>query len=186
MPDLRCHFDSDGWLQGPISVTHLLTPNRYDSGFSHHAHGVVMHTEDGYEAGTVATFMNPAAEVSSFFSIAENGSCHQYLPVGHGYVAWTQGAGNEEWRGIEDEDGTHPSVPFTAAQITAFAQILEAFSAYDHFPLQVTDSVDGYGLGWHGMGGAAWGGHPDCPGDVRKAQRGKIVTLAMAIRQETP
>lgn len=23
----RCHFDADGWLQGPISITHLMTPN---------------------------------------------------------------------------------------------------------------------------------------------------------------
>ena len=179
---LRCHFDSDGWLQGPIRITHLLTPNRYSSGYSSHGRGVVMHTEDGYEAGTVATFMNPAAEVSAFFSIADDGSCHQYLPVGHGYVAWSQMAGNETWRGIEDEDCTDPSVPLTDAQVTTFAQILELFSRYDGFPLQVTDSVDGTGLGWHGMGGEAWGGHWSCPGDARKAQRPQIVALAMAIR----
>ena len=179
---MRCHFDANGWLQGPISITHLLTPNRYNSGFSHHGKGVVLHTEAGYEAGTVATFMDPAAEVSAFCSVGITGAVHQYLPVGHGYVAWTQMAGNPEWRGVECEDQTHPSTPLTKAQITAFAQILEAFSAYDGFPLQITDSVDGTGLGWHGMGGAAWGGHFDCPGDVRKAQRPQIVALAMAIR----
>jgi len=28
------------------------------------------------------------------------------------------------------------------------------------------------------MGGAAWGGHPDCPGDLRKAQRQTILDIA--------
>lgn len=179
---LRCHFDADGWLQGPVAITHLLTPNRYDSGFAEHGQGVVMHTEDGYEAGTVATFMNPAAQVSAFFSISTSGAIHQYLPVGHGYCAWTQAAGNQAWRGIECEDFTHPSLPLTPAQVIAFAQILEACSAYDGFPLQVTDDVNGTGLGWHGMGGQDWGGHLSCPGDVRKAQRPQIIALAMAIR----
>ena len=179
---LRCHFDSDGWLQGPIQITHLMTPNRYNSGFGT-GRGVVLHTEDGYEAGTVETFMNPASQASAFFSISASGSCHQYLPVGHGYCAWTQAAGNEAWRGIEDEDGTHPSVPMTNAQLAAFAQILEACSAYDGFPLQITDDpVNGHGLITHGDGGTAWGGHFQCPGDVRKAQRPQIIALAMAIR----
>ena len=182
---LLCHFDADGWLQGPIAITHVLTPNRYNSGFGT-GRGVVLHTEAGYEAGTVATFMNPAAQVSAFFSIAQSGACHQYLPVGHGYCAWSQEAGNQAWRGIEDEDGTHPSVPLTAAQIQAFAQILEACSAYDGFPLQITDEVNGHGLILHSDGGAAWGDHLSCPGPVRAAQRPHIIALAMSIRQEKP
>jgi hypothetical protein len=178
----RCHFDSDGWLQGPVSITHVMTPNRYNSGFGT-GRGVVLHTEAGYEAGTVATFMNPAAQVSAFFSIAQSGACHQYLPVGHGYCAWSQEAGNEAWRGVEDEDGTHPSVPLTAAQVATFAQILEACSAYDGFPLQVTDDpVNGHGLILHSDGGVAWGDHLSCPGPVRAAQRPAIIALAMSIR----
>lgn len=177
----RCHFDSNGWLQGPISITHLMTPN-HGTGFGT-GRGVVLHTEAGFEQGTVATFMNPAAQVSAFFSIASGGACHQYLPVGHGYTAWSQAAGNEAWRGIEDEDGTHPSVPLTAAQITAFAQILEACSSYDGFPLAIADDpVNGHGLILHSDGGQAWGGHTSCPGPVRAAQRGQIVALARAIR----
>lgn len=185
MTDLRCHFDSDGWLQGPIRITHLLTPN-HGTGFGT-GRGVVMHTEDGFEAGTVNTFMNAANKVSAFFSIAQDGSCHQYVPVGRGLTAWSQAAGNEAWRGIEDEDGTHPSVPLTQAQITTFAQILEACSAFDGFPLQVTDDpVNGRGLILHSDGGQAWGGHFQCPGPVRAAQRPVIVALAMSIRQGAP
>lgn len=184
MTDLRCHFDSNGWLQGPISITHLFTPN-HGTGFGI-GRGVVLHTEDGYEAGTVATFMNPDTQVSAFFSISADGSCHQYVPVGKGYTAWSQEDGNEAWRGIEDEDGTHPSVPLTQAQITTFAQILEACSAYDGFPLQITDDVNGQGLILHSDGGVPWGDHPACPGPVRAAQRSVIVALAMSIRQGGP
>lgn len=181
MTSLRCHFDADGWLQGPIKITHLMTPNR-GTGFGT-GRGVVMHTEAGFEAGTVATFMNKANQVSAFFSIAQDGSCHQYVPVGKGLTAWSQAAGNAAWRGIEDEDQTHPSTPLTPAQVTTFAQILEACSAFDGFPLQVTDNVDGQGLILHSDGGQAWGGHLQCPGPVRAAQRPQIVALAMSIRQ---
>ena len=60
---------------------------------------------------------------------------------------------------------------------------MECLSAFAGFPLQVSDSTAVNGLRLtHGMGGVAWGDHPDCPGDVRKAQRAQIVALAMAIR----
>ena len=181
MTDLRCHFDADGWLQGPIRITHLFSPN-HGTGFGT-GRGVVLHTEAGFEAGTVETFMNGANEVSAFFSIAQDGSCHQYLPVGKGFTAFSQAGGNEAWRGIEDEDRTHPSVPLTPAQITTFAQIFEALSEFDGFPLKITDDVNGQGLILHSDGGQAWGGHLQCPGPVRAAQRGQIVALAMSIRQ---
>lgn len=182
MTSLRCHFDPDGWLQGPIRITHLLSPN-HGTGFGT-GRGVVLHTEQGFEAGTVATFMNGANKVSAFFSIAQDGSCHQYVPVGKGLTAWSQEAGNEAWRGIEDEDGTHLSVPLTPAQIKTFAQIFEACSAFDGFPLKITDDVNGQGLILHSDGGQAWGGHLQCPGPVRAAQRPQIVALAMSIRQQ--
>ena len=151
----RCHFDADGWLQGPISITHVMTPN-HGTGFGT-GRGVVLHTEAGYEAGTVATFMNPANQASAFFSVGVGGAVHQYVPVGKGLTAWTQGAGNRSWRGVETEDKTNPSTPLTQAQITAVAQILEACSAYDGFPLQITDDpVNGRGLITHGDGGQAW------------------------------
>lgn len=181
MTNLKCHFDADGWLQGPISITHLFTPN-HAMGFGN-GQGVVFHTESGFEAGTVDTFMNPANQVSAFFSVGQSGAVTQYLPVGKGYVAWSQKAGNETFRGIEDEDRTHPSIPLTAAQLTAFAQIFEACSAFDGFPLQITDSPSGQGLILHSDGGQAWGGHLQCPGPARAAQRPKIVALAMSIRQ---
>lgn len=183
MTNLKCHFDSDGWLRGPIAVTHLFTPN-HGTGFGT-GRGVVEHTEAGFEQGTVATFMNRANGVSAFFSIGRDGHATQYLPVGKGYSAWSQVAGNDSFRGIEDEDRTHPSIPLTDAQLTTFAQIFEACSAFDGFPLRITDSVSGQGLILHSDGGQNWGGHLSCPGPVRAAQRKEIVKRSAAIRAGT-
>lgn len=178
----RCHFDADGWLQGPIAITHMTSPNHYPSGFADKAKGMVQHTEDGYTAGTIATFMSEASQVSAFFGVSESGAAQQFLPLGQGYVAWAEAAGNPYWRSCECEDMTQTGQPMTYPQMVAFAQILEACSAYDGFPLQITDDVNGTGLITHGDGGEAWGGHFQCPGDVRKAQRPQIIALAVSIR----
>ena len=180
--NLKCHFDANGRLQGPVRITHVTTPN-HGTGFGT-GRGVVMHTEAGFEQGTVNTFMNKANQVSAFFSIARDGSCHQYVPVGKGLKAWSQAAGNDAWRGIEDEDERNPSIPLTPAQVKTFAQILEACSAFDGFPLQATDNVSDHGLILHSDGGQAWGGHLQCPGSVRAAQRPAIIALARSIRQD--
>ena len=45
---LRCHFDNDGWLQGPVTIKHETTPNRHDTGFAAKARGMVQHTEAGF------------------------------------------------------------------------------------------------------------------------------------------
>lgn len=181
---LRCHFDADGWLAGPIGISHHMTPNRYDSGFVAPARGVVQHTEDGFEAGTFATFMNSANQVSAFFSIGEDGTAHQYLPVGRGYVAWAEKAGNPFWYSIECEDKKKPATtPMTDAQVTVFAQIYSALAEHDGFGYAVTDDTQhGRGLITHGDGKVAWGNHPDCPGTIRKAQRPEILARARAVR----
>jgi hypothetical protein len=181
---LRCHFDADGWLEGPISISHHMTPNRYNSGFAGHARGVVQHTEDGFEAGTFATFMDTSSQVSAFFSIGEDGTAHQYLPVGRGYVAWAEEAGNPNWYSCECEDKKRSATtPMTEIQVTTFAQIYSALAERDGFGYAVPDDTQhGHGLITHGDGGAAWGGHPDCPGKIRKAQRPEILARARAVR----
>jgi hypothetical protein len=180
---LRCHFNADGWLTGPIAISHHLTPNRFNSGFAARAQGVVQHTEDGFEAGTFATFMDPGSQVSAFFSVGEDGACHQYLPVGRGYVAWAQVAGNPGWYSCECEDKLRSGTPMTDIQLTVFAQIYSALAERDGFGYAVTDNTaSGRGLITHGDGGNAWGGHPDCPGPVRKAQRPEILARARAVR----
>ena len=182
---LRCHFDANGWLQGPIDIDHQTSPNHFNSGFAAQAKGLVQHTEQGSRQGTAEWFMNPDSKVSAFFSVGMEGKAHQYLPIGKGLVAFAQVAGNPEFYSCECEDQGDPGTPMTQAQITAFAQILEACSARDGFPLQITDDpVHGVGLITHGDGGEAWGGHFDCPGPVRRAQRPQIIALAKAIRND--
>jgi len=146
----KCHFDEDGWLRGPISITHYMSPNHYTSGFAPRAKGMVQHTEDGFTAGTVATFLNRASKVSAFFGVGEDGAAQQFLPVGRNLVAWAQGDGNSDHRSCECEDKTRTGDPMPPAQIATFAQILEACSEYDGFPLVITDDVNGEGLITHG------------------------------------
>jgi hypothetical protein len=180
---LRCHFDADGWLRGPVNISHQMTPNRHDSGFAAKAKGLVQHTEAGFEAGTFATFMDPSTEVSAFFSVGEDGTAHQYLPVGRGFVAFAEAAGNPYWYSCECEDKLHPGHPMTNIQLQVVAQIFDATATHDGFDYAITDDTErGSGLITHGDGKVAWGNHPDCPGEVRKAQRPEIIALACAIR----
>jgi hypothetical protein len=180
---LRCHFNADGWLEGPINISHHMTPNRHDTGFATKAKGMVQHTEAGFEAGTFATFMDPHNEVSAFFSVGEDGTAHQYLPVGRGFVAFAQAAGNPFWYSCECEDKLDPGQPMTDIQVTTVAQIYSALAEHDGFEYAITDDTEnGNGLITHGDGLGAWGGHPDCPGEVRKAQRPEILARARAVR----
>ncbi len=175
----------DGRLSGDAHISYndpWPCANGTPGGGSSQMMGLVMHTEVGFEQSTIDWFNNPASQASAFFAIGADGVIHQFGPVGHNWMAWAQAQGNPEWYSIEDSDNGHPSVPLTAEQVTAFAQVLECVSAFAGFPLQISDSVSVKGLGWHGMGGVAWGNHPDCPGDVRKAQRPAIIKLAQEIR----
>ncbi len=173
-----------GHLTGPASITYNNPfPCVNGSWGSGAMQGAVMHTMAGnLLPGTVAWFNNPQAQASAHFGIAQDGSIWQFGPVGKGWIAWAQAAGNQAWYSIEHADDGNPANPLTPAQITASAQILECLSAFAGFPLQVSDSPSVRGYGWHGMGVAAWGGHLSCPGNTRRGQRAQIIALAMAIR----
>lgn len=184
----RLHVDTaTGHVTGPARITYNTpwpAPNGGWGGGT--INGVVMHTEAGNNPGTVAWFDNVAAQASADFCLAQDGTIVQMGPVGKGWVAWAEASGNRSWYSFEHADNGNPANPLTPAQITASAQLLECLSAFAGFPLQVSGSPSVKGYGWHGMGGQAWGGHVNCPGDVRKAQRGQVVALAMAIRQGAP
>jgi hypothetical protein len=150
--------------------------------------GVVMHTMVGNLPGTIELFNNPAPggdpgrAVSAHFGIDQQGNIHQFGPIGKGWIAWAEVAGNAAWYSIEHADNGNTRNPLTDAQITASAQLVEVLSRFAGFPLEVTDSVAGRGYGTHVMGGAAWGGH-SCPGPgPRAGQRAEIIALAKAIR----
>lgn len=188
MPAGRLTIGADGLLRGPADITWndpMPTPNGTPGGFGT-AYGGVIHTEVGYEHSVIDEFNNPAAQASAYFSIAVTGAIRQYGTLGHDWMAWTQCAGNPHYRGVEHEDQGNPANPMTDAQLTASAQVFEAMSAFDGWPLAATDNPDGgRGIIFHVDGGAAWGAH-DCPGKIRMAQRPEIIARALAIRAGAP
>jgi energy-converting hydrogenase Eha subunit A len=174
---------ASGHVTGPAALSYNDPfPTRNGSYGSGAMMGVVMHTMVGDLPGTASWFNNPQSQASAHFGIAQSGEIWQFGPVGKGWIAWAQAEGNEAWYSVEHADDGNPANPLTSEQVTASAQLLECLSAFAGFPLQVSNSVTEKGYGWHGMGGAAWGGHPNCPGNVRKAQRTEIVALAAQIR----
>lgn len=136
--------------------------------------GLVLHIAQGSFAGTEQWERNPNAKVSSYAVVGKLGQCVQEVDLDD--KAWTESAGNEHWIGVEFEGFAGESL--TPAQITVAAQILAFLHTHYGVPLQATDDVSGHGLGWHGMGGNAWGGHPGCPGTPIVAQRPQIIAAA--------
>ena len=125
---------------------------------------------------------------SAHFGTAQDGTVFQWVQLG--VIAEHAKAANDHWYAVENADDKNPNNPYTDAQLSRIAQILELTSRpeYGHFALQVTDSPNKEGLGTHNMGGAAWGGHscPDAqihPNHTRSLARPEIVRRAKIIRQ---
>jgi hypothetical protein len=136
--------------------------------------GLVLHIQDGTESGTESWFKNPSSQASSHFLNPRSGGLRQMVDTND--KAWAEANGNQYWISIENE-GTG-SDALTASQIENCAQLLAWLHKTYNVELVSTDSVNGYGLGWHGMGGVAWGDHPNCPGDPIKNQRPAILARA--------
>jgi hypothetical protein len=179
----RLHVRQDGKVAGPASIGYNDPfPCVNGSWGSGDMNGAVMHTMVGNLPGTITVFNQPSYQASAHFGIDQHGHIHQFGPIGKGWIAWAQVAGNQAWYSIEHADDGHTSNPLTDAQIGASAQLVEMLSAFAGFPLWVTDRVHGRGYGTHVMGGAAWGGHT-CPGPgPRAGQRDEIIALAKKIR----
>jgi hypothetical protein len=176
-------IQADGKVCGPASIGYNNPFPCVNGAWGSKAmQGVVMHTMVGNLPGTITVFNEASYQASTHFGIDQQGHIHQFGPIGKGWIAWAQMAGNAAWYSIEHADNANTENPLTEAQIIASAQLVEALSAYAAFPLRVTDSVDGRGYGTHVMGGAAWGGHT-CPGPgPRAGQRHAIIDLAKRIR----
>lgn len=189
-PPGRLSVGPGGRVHGPAHITYndpFPCPNgTFGSGAMQ---GVVMHTMVCNLPQCIDLFNNEEVQASAHFGIAQDGQIHQFGPIGKGWIAWAQKAGNLAWYSIEHADNRNPNNPLTEAQITASAQLVELLSRFAGFPLQITDSVAGRGFGVHNMGGINWGGHtcPDLPPKhVRSAQRPQILALARKIREGYP
>jgi LysM repeat protein len=139
-------------------------------------YGIVLHIMQGTLWGSDSWFRNSSAQASAHFGVGKDGTILQWVDTQN--RAWAQSAGNRTWLSIEHEGTSGESL--TAAQIEADGKILAWAHKTHDVKLQSTDSVTGRGLGWHGMGGSAWGGHTACPGTPIKNQRAEILKAAGA------
>jgi hypothetical protein len=134
--------------------------------------GLILHVQEGM-GGLQGWFNNPTAQASSTFWVAKGGALEQYVDAD--LTAWAQAAGNGQYNSVETE-GFHGEA-LTDAQIQTLAKLYAWGRQVYGWPLQLADSPGQPGFGWHGMGGNQWGGHPDCPGVQRQAQRHQILAL---------
>lgn len=163
----RCPFAE--W-RGPV-------PNQAHN-VSRPARGLVLHVIVGSLSSADESFHKASFKASAHFGVSKDGHIVQWVDTAD--EAWAQAAGNPDWYSVETEGVD--TEPLTPAQVVAVARLLLWLRSLDHFPLQVTDDVNGQGLTSHRCGGKAWGGH-SCPGDQRHAQRADIVALAKQLEQ---
>lgn len=155
-------------------VAHKLVGG-HDGPMSAHL-GVVLHVNESN--GNLDNWVaNQSHDMSCHFEVYKDGTATQYVDTA--FASWCQMAGNGTYLSIETE-GYHTEA-FTAAQVDRIANLLAQAHMVHGVPLVITDTPGKPGLGWHGMGGNAWGGHPDCPGPKRRAQRKDILAKAQAL-----
>lgn len=144
--------------------------------------GVVVHIMDGTLEGSQAWFDNPSAQASAHFGTGKGGALRQWVDTAD--RAWAQAAGNRSWLSVENEGQGGDAL--TDAQLDRNAQVLAwAHETYD-VPLRLAASPTDRGLGYHAMGGSAWGGHTSCPGARIVAQLPEIVARAKRIAGDEP
>lgn len=139
---------------------------------------LILHIMEGTLAGTDSWFRNPAAEVSAHFGVGKDGTLYQWVDTGN--TAWHAVSANPVAIGVEHEGDSGQVL--TDAQLETDAKLLAWATEHHPIPMQITDNpVDGAGLAWHGLGGAAWGGHLQCPGAPIVAQRPRLLAMAKAV-----
>jgi hypothetical protein len=142
--------------------------------------GVVVHIQQGTEAGTEAWQNNPASQVSSHFLSPKVGRGRQMVDTQD--KAWAEATGNSHWLSVENEGLTGQAL--TPDQVEFNAQVLAKAHVVYNVPLQVSNGPDVPGLCHHSAGGIPWGNHPDCPGPPVIAQKPAIVARAQQIVDE--
>lgn len=135
--------------------------------------GLVLHVQEGNNS-PYGWFSNPQSQASSTWWVSKSGVIEQYVDTST--AAWAQGSGNATWNSVETEG--YVAEALTDAQLRGVAQIYSWGAQQYGWPMRVSDSPSTGGLGTHGMGGQAWGGHGGCPGATRAAQRQQIITIA--------
>lgn len=148
-------------------------PNRTPGGMGN-VIGVVLHIMEGTLDGSDAWFRNPNAQASAHFGVGKDGRIYQWVDTAD--KAWAQAAGNSDYISIENEG--HSGDTLTPPQLSSVAAVVAWVHQTNGVPLHLADVPGAAGLGWHGMGGAAWGGHLFCPGNPIVDQRIAILGKA--------
>lgn len=163
-------FERAVW-RGPV-------PNLTPGGMRSHR-GLVLHIQEGSEAGTDAWFHNPSSQVSAHFGNPKSGPLDQWVDTDD--RAWAEVSGNPDWISVENEG--HSGDALTPSQLENVAQLLAWLHTTYSVPLVISDTpaAGTPGLTGHGLGGDAWGGHYDCPGTPILVQRPAIIARAQQI-----
>jgi hypothetical protein len=162
-------FQLANW-RGPV-------PNMNPGGMVRPFMGLVLHVEEGTESGTDSWFHSASAQVSAHFGNPKTGSLDQWVDTND--KAWAQVAGNNSWISVENEGNAGDSL--TASQVANAATLLAWLNITENIPMTVANSPTDSGLGYHAMGGAAWGNHLGCPGQPIIDQRAAICSAAAAL-----
>lgn len=134
--------------------------------------GLVLHVQQGNNS-LAGYFANPNNGVLSHFWISKTGVVEQYKDGAH--QSWAQMAGNATYHSVETEGFANE--PLTTQQVSALADLYEWGHQTFGWALKLAEKPGDPGFAWHGMGGALWGGHTGCPGDLRKPQRADVLAL---------
>lgn len=138
--------------------------------------GLILHVATGGNQSLYGWFTNPECEASShWWAGYDAGQREQYLDPDT-QASWAQGDGNARYHSVETAG--EPERPLTEKQCQSIAAIYRWGHDRYGWPYRLAENPGEPGFGWHGMGGLAWGGHPYCPGGLRKAQRPHILDLA--------
>lgn len=157
-------------------------PGYTPGGMAAGPHGVVFHIMGASLAAADGWFHNPSSRVSAHFGIGQDGTLVQWVDTAD--KAWHAAAANLHWFGVETEGS---SGPLSEAGCATFGRLYRWLTDTQGAAQGITnDPNGGVGFGWHGMGGAAWGGHDYCPGPERVAQRQHILDLAAGTPAPSP
>lgn len=156
-----------GAVWKPISV------NFDRGGIEVPSRGLCLHVAQG-NSSLYGWFSNSRAQVSSHFWASKTGVIEQYVDCAD--KAWAEAAGNSQYVSVETEG--YNTEFLTDAQLNAVSRIYAWGHSQFGWPFVVQNTPGGQGFTWHGAGGAAWGGHPDCPGNSRRWQMPEILRRA--------
>ena len=114
---------------------------------------------------------------SAHFGNPKKGQMEQFIDTDD--VAYAQMAGNKAWWSVENEGMGGDSL--TPSQLDNLSQLMAILHFHEGVPLKLANDPTQSGLGYHGMGGTAWGGHTNCPGSKIVAERSLILRSAEQI-----